>query len=100
MGLRNAAAICQRVTNAIVFILFKTGIQILYHLDDLAGAEKKENAKFAYCCLGAVLEKCGIEEAIDKACPPPPPSESMILGFLFNTLTMIIEVTKERLIEN
>ena len=52
MGLRNAAAICQRVTNAIVFILFKIGIQILNYLDDLAGAEKKENAKFAYCCLG------------------------------------------------
>ena len=44
MGLRNAAAICQRVTNAIVFILFKIGIQILNYLDDLAGAEKKENA--------------------------------------------------------
>ena len=36
-------------------------------------------------------------EAIDKACPP---SESMIfLGVLFNTITMTIEVTKERLIE-
>ena len=81
MGLRNAAAICQRVTNAIVFILFKIGIQILNYLDDLAGAEKKENAKFAYCCLGAVLEKCGFEEAIDKACPP---SESMIFKDFFS----------------
>ena len=40
-----------------------------------AGAEKKENAEFAYCCIGVVPEKCGIEEAIDEACPP---SERMI----------------------
>ena len=57
MGLRNAAAICQRVKNAFVLILFKIGIQILNYLDDLAGAEKKENAKFAYCCLGAVFRE-------------------------------------------
>ena len=97
MGLRNAAAICQRVTNAILYILFKIGLQILNYLDDLAGAEKKENAEFAYSCLGAVLEKCGIEEAIDEACPP---SESMIfLGVLFNTITMTIEATEKRLLE-
>ena len=43
------------------------------------------------------LLKFGIEEGIDKACPP---SERMIfLGVLFNTITMTIEVHEKRLIE-
>ena len=97
MGLRNAAAICQRVTTAVVFIMFKIGIFILNYLDDLAGAETKEKAFFAYSCLGSILKKCGLEEAPEKACEP---TEIMVfLGVLFNTKTMTMEVTEERLLE-
>lgn len=97
MGLRSAAFICQRVTNAISFIMLKIGIAILNYLDDLAGAEQKEKAIFAYNCLGSVLEKCGFEESKDKACPP---NEIMIfLGVLFNSITMTMEVTPDRLME-
>ena len=97
MGLRSAAYICQRTTNAISFILLQLGIAILNYLDDLAGAERKENAIFAYNCLGTVLQKCGFEESVEKASPP---SEIMsFLGVLFNTLTMTMEITPERLIE-
>ena len=39
MGLRSAANICQRVTNAISFIMLQVGIAILNYLDDFAGAE-------------------------------------------------------------
>ena len=41
MGLKSSAAICQRVTTAISFIMFQIGIAILNYMDDLAGAEKK-----------------------------------------------------------
>lgn len=72
-------------------------IAILNYLDDVAGAERKENAVFAYNCWGSVLEKCGFEESAEKVSPP---SEIMsFLGVLFNTLTMTIEITPERLIE-
>lgn len=97
MGLKSAARICQRVSNAISFIMFQFGVAILNYLDDLAGAEKRENANFAYNCLEMVLQKCGLEEAPDKASPP---SEIMIfLGILFNTITMTVEVTPDRLLE-
>lgn len=97
MGLRSAANICQRVTNALSFIMLQIGIAVLNYLDDFAGAEKRENAIFAYQCLGSVLQKCGFEEALDKASPP---SEIMsFLGVLFNTITMTMEITPERLIE-
>jgi hypothetical protein len=97
MGLRSAAAICQRVTNAVAFIMYKLGIYILNYLDDLAGAESKDNAVFSYKCLGIILSKCGLKESVDKASPP---SEVMtFLGVLFNTVTMTMEVTVERLEE-
>ena len=97
MGLKSAANICQRTTNAISFIMLQIGIAILNYLDDLAGAERKENAVFAYNCLGSVLQKCGFEESTEKASPP---SEIMsFLGVLFSTLTMTMEITPERLIE-
>lgn len=97
MGLKSASGICQRVTNAVSFIMFELGVQILNYLDDLAGAETKNNAEFAYGCLGTVLKKCGIEESLDKAVPP---TQIMVfLGVLFNTITMTLEVTPERLKE-
>ena len=70
MGLKSAASTCQRVTNAISFIMCQFGIAILNYLDNLAGTERRENAEFAYTYLGTVLQKCGIEEALDKSSPP------------------------------
>ena len=67
------------------------------YLDDLAGVETKKKAQFAYVCLEEILRKCGFEESVDKASPP---SEIMIfLGVLFNSITMTVEVTPERLVE-
>ena len=97
MGCRSSAYLCQRVTNAISFIMFKIGVLVLNYLDDLASAEKEELAEFAYNTLGSVLRKCGIEESEDKSCPP---SKIMtFVGVLFNTETMTIEITSERLQE-
>lgn len=97
MGLKSAAHICQRVTNAISFMMFQIGISILNYLDDLAGAETQDKAFFAYHSLGVLLQKCGIEETLDKSVQP---SQIMVfLGVLFNTITMTIEVTPERLVE-
>jgi hypothetical protein len=43
MSLRSAAQICQRVTNAIAFIMYNIGICILNYL---AGDETRQNASF------------------------------------------------------
>lgn len=63
MGCCSAAHCCQRLTNAVAFIMFKIGIYIINYLDDLASTETSDRAQFAYNTLGAILEKCGIEEA-------------------------------------
>jgi hypothetical protein len=59
-----------RTTSAIRFICKKNGIQILNYLDDLAGCEEEQYCNFAFDFLGKLLQDCGIEESVDKACPP------------------------------
>ncbi|CAG2239461.1 unnamed protein product [Mytilus edulis] len=64
MGLRSAAYICQRVTNAVSFILdAHYDLQIVNYLDDLAGCDVQEKAFDAYAILGEVLDNCGLEES-------------------------------------
>ena len=97
MGCRSSAYLCQRITNSVGFIMFKIGILVLNYLDDLASAETKENALFAYNTLSKLLQNCGIEEAKDKSCPPC--TVMTFIGVLFNTESMAIEITPERLVE-
>lgn len=97
MGLRSSAHICQRVTNAFAFMMFKFGFCICNYLDDFCGVEKNDVAHFAFMLLREIFVRSGIEEALDKACPP---SDIMVfLGVLFNSSTMTMEVTQERLAE-
>ena len=97
MGARSAAYCCQRMTNAFAFIMFQIGICLLNYLDDLASAETPELAHFSFNTVRSVLRKCGIEESQNKACPPS--TIMAFIGVLFNTNTMTIEVTPERLNE-
>ena len=97
MGAKSSAFLCQRFSNANLFILFRIGICVLNYFDGHASAERAQHTEFAFRTLQSILEKCGIEKAKIKACPP-----STIMVFvrvLFNTEKMIMEVTPERLIE-
>ncbi|CAC5407176.1 unnamed protein product [Mytilus coruscus] len=98
MGFRSAAYICQRVTNAVSFILdAHYDLQIVNYLDDLAGCDVQEKAFDAYAILGEVLDNCGLEESVEKATPP---STSMVfLGILFDTVSCTLSITKDRLEE-
>lgn len=96
-GLRSAAMACQRTTNAIAHIQNLHGFDIVNYLDDFAGCEKPLKATSAFNSIGETLTSLGLEEALDKACPP-----NIIMDFLgitFNTENMTMEVTKERLLE-
>ena len=97
MGLTSASCLCQRLTIAIAVIMFKIGILVLNYSDDFASAETRERAEFAYQTLGAILEKHGIEKSKEKACPLS--TIMTFVGILFNTKTLTIEITPERLAE-
>ena len=73
------------------------GLCLFNYLYDLASAETPEMAHFFFQHNQVRFRKCGIEESQNKACTP---STSMaFIGVLFNTNTMTIEVTPERLNE-
>lgn len=97
MGLRSAAFICMRTTNAIAYICAQAGLEILNYLDDLAGCEYSENSDEAFHELGRVLSKCGIEESIEKATPPA--TKMIFIGILFDSENFTISIDNTRLIE-
>ena len=95
MGLKIAAYICQRVTDALIFIYRKTGHEGINYLDDLGGAEIAPKAQAAFDMLGKILREIGVWEAEKKACPP---SITMaFLGIWLNTMTLTLEITLDRL---
>ena len=82
MGLKSAAFIAQRVTNAVKYICHTLNISIENYLDDLAGGDHPDKAWHSYLELAKVLEFCGLEESVHKACPPA--TKMVFIGVLFN----------------
>ena len=95
MGLRITCYIGQRVSNALMFIYRRLSYEGINYLDDLGGAEIKARAKEAYLVLGKLLQDLGVWESLSKVCEPR--TLMIFLRVLFNTLTMTLEVTPERL---
>ena len=97
-GLRSAAYICQRVTSALSFMQSRDGFDSINYIDDFAGAEtSEERASQAFHNLAQIFRSAGIAEASDKAVPPC--QVMTFLGVGFDTLSMTMFVTEERLAE-
>lgn len=97
MGCSSSAFICQRVTNAVRTIAENHGVACVNYLDDFAGAETSDLAEVADSKLKWVLEKCGLEESVEKACSPS--TRMSFLGIWLDTEKMTMEVTPDRLEE-
>jgi hypothetical protein len=103
-GLRNSGYAGQRTTSAVVYIFKKTckdkagnPFDALNYSDDFGGVGRSVDAWVAYYALGALLERIGLEESLDKASPP---STSMAyLGVQFDSEKMEKTVTPERILE-
>ncbi len=61
------------------------------------GAEVWTKAHEAFDALSSIIENCGLEESIAKACPPS--TNMVFLGILFDTERLTLTVTSERLAE-
>ncbi|VDI73107.1 Hypothetical predicted protein [Mytilus galloprovincialis] len=95
MGLRSAAQICQRLTNAIAYIYRSLGFDIINYLDDFARVEVPELSAKAFLELQNVLASCGIEESQHKAVGPSTRME--FLGIICDSVKMTLEILIERL---
>ena len=58
-------------------------VSIENYLDDLAGDETRDKAWKSYHELEEILEYCGLEEALEKSCPPS--TQIICIGVLFDT---------------
>ena len=97
MGSRSVAYCCQATTNTITYITRNLGNKEVNYLDDFGGADTIEEVFLSFKRLKQVLEKAGLKEAEQKAVPP---SEIVtFLGILFNTITLTLTITPERLQE-
>ena len=97
MGLKSAAFIAQRITNAVKYMCKVSDVSIENYLDDLAGADTPDKALKSFHELGKILEFCGLEEALEKSCPPS--TRMIFIGVLFDTESLTLLVTHERLHE-
>jgi len=97
MGLRSAAQVCQRLTNAIAFIYRSLGFDIINYLDDFAGVEKPLFAHKAFFELKELFLSCGIEESEQKAVAPSTRME--FLGIVCDSEKLTLEISESRLKE-
>ena len=97
MGLRSAAYLCQRITNAVAFMCREKGLSLCNYLDDIAGAETWDRANDSFERLHSVLKEAGLQESEAKACSPS--SRMIFLGMQLDTQKMTLEVSQERLVE-
>ena len=88
MGLCSAAMICQRVTNAVCFMLSKSGCAVLSYLDDFMGISAPTMAFEHYRLCGSLLYALGLQESLHKACPPS--TQMTCLGVLFDTVALTV----------
>ena len=73
------------------------GYSLLNYLDDFAGAESPDQAEIVFNLLKKLLENCGFEESVEKACAPS--TVMSFLGVEFNTVDLTLSVTPERVDE-
>ena len=95
MGLTNSAYICQRVTNALMYIYQQEGYAGTNYLDDLAAAELQDLVDQAYQILSDILQEAGAREALDKAVVPS--TRILFVGILIDTILLRLEIDQERL---
>lgn len=95
MGSSSSAHICQRITNLTRYVFEnRYEDEVRNFLDDFFSAQMENMAWDSYNNLSKLLEQMGIEENLEKACPPT--SEATVLGVLFNTILMTLSLTEDK----
>ena len=94
MGLRSAAYVAQRITNAVVHIHKSMQYWSINYLDDFGSAEPEEKAWNSFYTMRTIMESIGVDEAKDKAVPPTTRME--FLGNTVDSIKMTIEVSPQR----
>ncbi len=83
-GARWSARNCQRVTDAITWIMSKQGHSLLNYIDDFVGwSDNLKSAQQGYEMLRQLLKDLGLPEAVEKS--QPPSNKVTWLGYIIDT---------------
>lgn len=97
-GCRSSSAACQRVANALVFVLRKQEHHCLAYLDDFAGCELDyHKANSGYTAFIQVTQRLGLQLSKEKCVPPTTTIEW--LGYQVDTRRMSIAIPPKKLEE-
>lgn len=96
MGSSSSAQICQKITDMVRYIFEnRYDDEVRNFLDDFFLAQVESRAEDSYKNLNILLEQIGIDENLTKACPPN--EQAVVLGILFDTVTMTLSLTQEKM---
>lgn len=97
-GCRSSSAACQRVANALVYILAQSGHFVLAYLDDFAGCCSEFSAAFeAYNHFLQIAKSLGLQLALNKCIEPSTSAEW--LGYEINTINMSVSIPQKKMDE-
>lgn len=97
-GCRSSSAACQRVANAIVYMMANNQHHCLAYLDDFAGCSAKfADANDAFVGFKALAKHLGLQLSEHKCVSPVTKIEW--LGYLVDTKAMTIAIPKDKLEE-
>lgn len=97
-GCKTSSAACQRMSNAVVYLMRQAGFFTLAYLDDFSGCEKELGlATNSYAYFTSLAKHLGLQLASHKCHPPTTNIEW--LGYLIDTINMTVKVPDAKLEE-
>lgn len=95
-GCRSSAAICQKMANALVYIMNKKGFFLLAYLDDFgASYASKKQAEDSFQTFVNLAARLGLSLAQEKSVPPTHVMEW--LGYTVDSRNMSIKIPHQKL---
>lgn len=97
-GCRTSSAACQRMSNALVYLMRTDGYFVLAYLDDYGGCEEDQSiAHESYHHFLDLAKTLGLELAEHKCVPPSTKIEW--LGYMVDTIDMSVSIPAPKLLE-
>ena len=97
MGLRSAATCCQRLNNAMGYIMRSRGVDLVAYLNDMVTAEHWDQPGTCFFTLRDIIDSMGAVEAESKAVSPC--MRMNFFGICFDTELLTMKVPQERVSE-
>ncbi|CAC5406017.1 unnamed protein product [Mytilus coruscus] len=95
--MRSSPQACQRTTNAVSYMLWKSNIHTINYVDDFGGVSDNQNAEHDYNFVLELFQRFGLEVSKEKCLPP-----TKVLTFLgkeYNSIDMTVRIPETKLQE-